>query len=170
MSPPEWSRPIPARAVTPEGRTIELDASAAERAALAARFGLVAIDRLAARLEVRRIEGDLIRVTGTVEADLIQTCVVSLDPFPATVRDQVEGLFGEGVAEAVPDEWIDPEADDLPEPIVEGVIDLGELAAQHLSLGLDPHPRKPDSELLQPLIEDEPEGPFAALKGWKGKP
>jgi uncharacterized metal-binding protein YceD (DUF177 family) len=167
----EWSRPIPARSVTGEGRTIELDATAEERAALAARFGLVSIDRLAAKLEVRRVEGDLIRVSGPVEADIVQTCVVSLDPFPATVRDEVEGLFGDGVAPAnVPEEWVDPEADDLPEPIVDGVIDLGELAAQHLSLGLDPHPRKPDATADRPLIEEAPEGPFAALKGWKNKP
>ncbi|GIL38620.1 YceD family protein [Roseiterribacter gracilis] len=167
----EWSRPLPVRSVTGEGRTIELDASAEERAALAARFGLVAIDRLAAKLEVQRVDGDLIRVRGTVEADLVQTCVVSLEPFPATVRDEVEGLFGEGVAPAdVPEAWVDPEADDLPEPIVDGVIDLGELAAQHLSLGLDPHPRKPDATLDRALIEDVPEGPFAALKGWKCKP
>lgn len=170
MSNVEWSRPIPARSVTAEGRKIELEATAQERAALARRFGLVAIDRLEAALELRRVRGgELIEVTGWVEADLVQTCVVSLDPFPATVRDEVEGLFGEG--EAVPDmpeDWFDPEAEEVPEAIVDGVIDLGELAAQHLSLGLDPHPRKPDATLDRDLIEDAPEGPFAALKGWKG--
>jgi uncharacterized metal-binding protein YceD (DUF177 family) len=176
MSPPdiavEWPRPIPVRSVTGEGRAIELDASAEERAALATRFGLVSIDRLVAQLDLRRVEGDLIRVTGWVEADLVQTCVVSLEPFPTTVRDEVEGLFGESAVEAaVPEEeWLDPEAEDLPEPIVDGVIDLGELAAQHLSLSLDPHPRKPDAALDRGLLDEEPEGPFAALKGWKGKP
>lgn len=174
MTSVEWSRPIPARSVTGEGRTVELDSTPDERAALAARFGLVAIDRLSARLEIRRVEGDLIRVQGSVEADVVQTCVVSLDPFPGTVQDAVEGLFSEGAPAAVPDEWaqewVGAEAEDSPEPIENGQIDLGELAAQHLSLGLDPHPRKPDATVDRALIEDEPEGAFAALKGWKGKP
>ena len=34
-------------------------------------------------------------------------------------------------------------AEDPPEPIVNGAIDLGALAAEFLMLGLDPYPRKP---------------------------
>jgi uncharacterized metal-binding protein YceD (DUF177 family) len=165
---PEWSRPVEARTITHDLRRLELGADAAERAALAARFGLVGIDRLTARFELRRVEGDLIRVTGRVEAEVVQTCVVSLEPFPAAVRGEIDELFGEGIEAGAADEWLDPEADDQPEPVENGAIDLGELAAQHLSLELDPHPRKPGATLGRPLIEDEPSGPFDALRDWKG--
>ena len=36
-----------------------------------------------------------------------------------------------------------PEADDSPEPLVGGAVDLGAVATEFLVLGIDPYPRKP---------------------------
>src|SRR3546814_10611416 len=47
---PEFSRAIRLDTIGEQPRRIEIEADAAERAALAARFGLIAIDRLAAAL------------------------------------------------------------------------------------------------------------------------
>ena len=59
----------------------------------------------------------------------------------------------------------DTEIPDPPEPIVNGVIDLGRLATDALFLAVDPYPRKPDA-VFEPLIEaaDPEDHPFAALK------
>ena len=63
-----------------------------------------------------------------------------------------------------------------PEPVIGGRIDLGELAAQHLSLAIPPYPRQ---EGARYDYGDEEEGareasplrknPFEALKDWKEK-
>jgi hypothetical protein len=57
------------------------------------------------------------------------------------------------------------EIPDPPEPIVNGVIDLGRLATDALFLGVDPYPRKPDAVFEVPVVPPDPEDhPFAALK------
>ena len=57
------------------------------------------------------------------------------------------------------------EIPDPPEPIDNGVIDLGRLATDALLLGIDPYPRRPDAVFEPPVVADNPEDhPFAALK------
>ncbi len=59
-------------------------------------------------------------------------------------------------------------AEDPPEPIVNGAIDLGALAVEFLMLGLDPYPRKPGA-VFEPVIApvDPADHPFAALGALK---
>ena len=52
---------------------------------------------------------------------------------------------------------------DAPDPIVDGKIDLGALAAEFLALGLDPYPRKPGAEFAPPAADEPPDSPFDAL-------
>ena len=64
-----------------------------------------------------------------------------------------------------------PRLDDLPDPIVNGRIDLGSLAAEILVVGLDPHPRKPGVAFADPAPDagEAPDAsPFAALRALKG--
>jgi hypothetical protein len=57
---------------------------------------------------------------------------------------------------------------DPPEPIVNGMIDLGRVATDALFLGIDPYPRKPDAVFDQPEVAaDAEDHPFAALKALK---
>ncbi len=51
---------------------------------------------------------------------------------------------------------------DQPDPIVGGHIDLGALAAEFLTLGLDPHPRKPGAQFEEPAPAAPDAHPFAA--------
>ena len=61
----------------------------------------------------------------------------------------------------------DAEEDDLPDPIVNGRIDIGAVTAEFLALGLDPYPRKPEVDFA--YQEDSGrENPFAALARIKG--
>ena len=64
---------------------------------------------------------------------------------------------------------------DDPEPIVDGLIDIGELVTQHLSLQLDPFPHKEgehfetgDESFVQ-RPNEERQNPFAGLKALKEK-
>lgn len=178
---PEFSRMVSAEAVRrTDGLTETIEATEKERRALAERLELEAIDSLTATVRLRPVRGgQMIRVSGRLEADVVQTCVVTLDPVPAHVSEEFEALFAPpSMIEDEGDEIdLDPaqEDEDVPEPMVNNRIDIGELTAQYLSLGLDPYPRAPDvafeeiDEAMDDDAEVEPEkpNPFAALERLK---
>jgi len=135
---PEFSRPLPVDKITAGGTEERLIASAEERRLLTERFGLLDLQKLEARFDIHPPHADrTVTVTGTLVADVTQQCVVTLEPMHAHIEEDIDVLF-------TPD---DAESDDLQdeelEPIVNGVLDLGELAAQHMGAALDPYPRKP---------------------------
>lgn len=147
---PEFSRMIIADRVTPGGSVEKIEAGEAERRALAERMELEAIDRLSAVVRLKRVRGGkMIQVTGELEADVVQTCGVTLESVPARVVDRFGALFAPPELLPAPEDeaemLMDPAVaeEDIPEALVNGRIDIGELTAQHLSLALDPYPRAP---------------------------
>jgi len=169
---PEFSRFVQADSVGDRGIVREIEATEAERAALARRLGLEEIGLLRATLRLARIRGgQMVRVEGTIRAEVVQTSVVSLEPVPNTVEEAFAALFAppELVPETGLELDIDPEEDD-PEPFENGRIDLGELTAQHLSLALDPYPRLPGEEA--PAVDESPleEGPEPPAEGETRQP
>ena len=136
----------------------QLEASHAERAALAEVLDLQAIDRLVAKLTLRRLSSGLIEVKGALESEVVQTCGVTLEPVPAKVAETFRLTFGDAQPEPDLSEIdIDFEDSDPPEPILDGKIDLGALVAEQLSLGLDPYPRKEGAALPQEFAPNEAE-------------
>lgn len=172
----EFSRPVDVGHLDDgEERVEDIAADADERAALARRFDLQALDRLEARVRLVR-RGRQVLAEADLEAEAVQTCVVSLDPVSATVRHSFEQVFDPDVrATGEFDELVDVDDEDPPEPLVDKTIDVGELVAERFGLELDPYPRKPgatvDPRYLAPETEDDDEsprpGPFAALKALK---
>ena len=169
---PEFSRQVEIKDIGAEGISLDIEADASEREALARRFGLVSLDRLTASATLSLVSRTLFRVAGSFEAEVVQSCVVTLDPVPARLVESFSALFGEGgpgMAALVDAD----EEEDEPEPIEGGAIDLGETVAQHLSLALDPYPRKPGASLPDQFAAG-PEGaqsgrvkPFAGLDALK---
>ncbi|WP_375398384.1 DUF177 domain-containing protein [uncultured Sphingomonas sp.] len=166
----EFSRPVRIETLGEGERAIEIAADATECAALAERFGLLAVDRLEARFAVRR-EAGAIAATGQVTATLVQACSVTGDPLPATVDEEVALRFVDDDA-ATGDE-IELTDDDLDVIAYDGgAIDLGEAAAETMALALDPFPRGPRAaHALREagVIGEEEAGPFGALAGLKDK-
>lgn len=144
---PEFSRPVAADRIGRDGYQVTIEAGPAERAALTARFGLVSVDALTARCRLRQVAGGMIELTASFEAAVTQLCVVTLEPFPARVADEFAQRYAldpQRLRKLVDEaELFDPDADDPPEALEEGGIDLGEAIAQHLSIALDPFPRAP---------------------------
>ena len=106
-------------------------------------------------------------LTGRVVATLEQVCGITLEPLPVKVDER----FSIDLVEAVEPETDEIELtldDDSPDVIEEGRIDLGQYAVEQLALQLDPFPRKPGAEFVQP---EEPAeiSPFAVLKAFKAK-
>ncbi|MFQ5774351.1 MAG: DUF177 domain-containing protein [Kiloniellaceae bacterium] len=172
---PEFSRLMPVERLGEAEAREEIAATPEERAAVARRFDLRALDELRAVVRVRREGKDLIRVRGRFTADLVQTCVVSLEP----VRNRLEESFTQlytlaPAAAAVREAVVEPDEEEPPEAVGPSGIDLGEAVAQQLAVALDPYPRAPGAKLSQAALGERGEagddgGPFAALKALKGR-
>ncbi|MCX8132697.1 MAG: DUF177 domain-containing protein [Roseococcus sp.] len=155
---PEFSRPVQLAHLPREGRSLRLEADAAERAALTRRFGLLALHALSGELRLAPAPGGLVHVEGLLRAEVEQRCVISLEPVRQRVEEAVAWrLLPEGVEPSDGD--ADP--DDIPSEA--GVADLGEALAQQLSLALDPYPRAPGATLPAEASDGGAHGPFAAL-------
>ena len=151
----------------PAQSILELEPSEAIRAALARHVGVVAIPALAATLELTHARGGDVQVEGRLTGCLVQTCVVTLDPFEVNVDEPIAVRFSPVVA-AEPtahlgEVEIGLTEQDPPEPLVDGRIDVGALLTEFLSLAVNPYPRKPGAAWPETAEPDEPQSPFAAL-------
>lgn len=166
----EFSRPIQVEHLRDRDNVFSIEANGAERAALAQRFGIVAVDRLVAEIRLKPVAGDMVRLNGRIEARVRQACIVTLSDVPATIEQNFERLYAPGVAAEEVDE-IDLALDDQdpPDPLIDGVIDIGEAAAEELALSLDPYPRAPGAVFEHAPESEEPTkpNPFAALGALK---
>jgi hypothetical protein len=168
---PPWRAAVAVAEIPEEGLHRELEASEAERASIAALAGLRELPRLGASFDLVHAGGGGIRVTGRVQASVGQTCVVTLEPLTNEIDEEVDVLFSseaQPAATAPAEDEDDGTAEDPPEPIVNGMIDLGALATEFLMLGLDPYPRKA-GVVFEPVIApvDPADHPFAALAALK---
>jgi len=164
----EFTRPIELPRLNHGEQRFAISANAAERVALAARFGLVALDKFEAAVRLGRIAGGLVRLEAELTADVTQTCVITLEPVKNHVAESFTVLYGEG-GEAR-EVTLDGEAETI-EPIVGGVIDIGEAVAQQLSLALDPFPHAPGAAAVQPAASSEAtaDSPFKVLARLRNK-
>lgn len=166
----EFARPQRVDTIGDDARTIEIDADAQERAALAKRFDLIGIEKLTSKFTIRRDAAGIV-AEGRVAAAVTQACSITGDPLPATVDEPVALRF---VAEedAGQDEVELGDSDIDVIPYDGGTIDLGEVAAETMALALDPFPRGPNAEVVLKeagVLSEEQAGPFGALAGLKDK-
>lgn len=187
----EWHYPVQAdEIVAGKAVKVSIAPSDQERAALSNRLGLYALNSLKADLRLQRNPGNMvIHIMGKIMADVVQQCIVTLEPVSEHIEEEFESWFADQTQAvsfnkakrdrlSIKEKGEQPmmEEYDDPESIVDGRIDLGELVAQHLSLCLNPYPRaqgawyeKGDDEVRQNDTENQGKNPFAALKDWKAK-
>ena len=169
---PEFSRPERVETIGAEPRAFAIEADPHERRALAVRFGLVDIDRLAAEFTVRR-DAQGIVLAGRVESAVTQACSATGDPLAVRLDEPVELRFVEPVVDAAEVELGGDALDTI--EIEGGAIDLGEVAAETLALALDPFPRSPGAaaalRAAGVVSEEEAASPnaFAGLRAMLGK-
>jgi hypothetical protein len=99
-----------------------------------------------------------------------QNCVVTLDPVESEIDEAVDLVFAPPAVAAVEDGAAihEVDAEDPPEALRDGTVDLGALATEFLILGIDPYPRKPGAVFEAPAQADDPVShPFAALAALK---
>lgn len=168
MTMPELSRPVQVDRLIPRGSEKSIEASAEERAALAGRFRILGIDRLVAEIRLEPFAGGtMVRLKGHLEADVRQACVVSLVEVPQHVDETFELTYGPPMPESA-EAIVEFDAEDPPEPIIDGIIDIGEATAEQLALALDPYPRAAGAALDEAVAGDgAAPKPFASLAAWK---
>lgn len=149
------------------GLTRRIEPDAAGRAEIARILDLAALDAFSADMTLEPIEVGW-RLSGRITADATQTCGLTLEPLPV----HIDRTFSLTLAEAVEvhgDEIVvDLEADDSPDLIEDGRVDLGLYAVEQLALSLDPFPRKPGAVFVQPEQPAEA-SPFAVLGALRNK-
>ncbi|NQW52097.1 MAG: DUF177 domain-containing protein [Rhodospirillales bacterium] len=165
------------------GAALELSTTESERAALAKRFGFLGLPAFSARVTVDRRPGGQVVVEGRLKGQIVQACILSLDPVTQELDDAFRLVFSENLTEDR-----DPESGeavlnaqgDAPEPLTGNMLDVGEIVAEQLSLTADPYPRRPGIKLED--VMPKPKGvarrsapeprrhPFAGLAALKDKP
>ncbi|MAF47907.1 MAG: hypothetical protein CMM10_06570 [Rhodospirillaceae bacterium] len=163
---PEFPRLITAEDARNGPLNEHFTASPDERAALARRFDVDAIENLEADVRLRAFRsGNRVRLEAKFTAEIRQTCVVTLEPVVSRIetefsREYAPPAFVETEAEVI----VDPDAEDPPESIPETGIDAGEAIAEQLGLEIEPFPRAPGAEFEAHTESNEAEHPFAKLK------
>lgn len=170
-----YSEPLGVAAIQSE-TTLVLRPDAVIRARIAQFAGLHALPAFRAEMLLKPRADGSIQVTGRLEAEVEPICVVTLEPFAASVREVIEAVFAPAEIIARMIENFAPEDDEdstgtpeLPDPIVDGCIDPAALAVEFLILGLDPYPRKPGVQFPTLKVGEEALSPFAALQALKNR-
>ncbi len=167
-----WSAPLAVSEVPETGRHIELTASREVRAAVAKLARLRELPRLEASFDVTPQGRGGLRVVGRVSATVGQTCVVTLEPVENEIDESIDVAFAPAGALPTPEGEggeVEVPAEDAPEPLVGGRIDLGAIATEFLILGIDPYPRKPDAVFRSPTADGDSAHPFASLAALKAR-
>jgi hypothetical protein len=139
------------------------EASAKERDALKRYSGVEEIAGLKAQLKVSPLSRGRFRVSGTLQASVVQASVVNLEPVPSSIEENfsVEYWPADAIEEAQEDAPFDAE---LPEPLESGRIPAGTLLSELFTLALDPYPRNEGDKLdWTPADTGAEQGPFAKL-------
>ena len=155
-----WHVPVRLEDVPETGLHLSLIATDEVRASLAAFAGLRDLPRLEAVIDVVRDGGGL-RASGRVSATVGQSCVITLEPVETEIEEVFDVRFVPTAEAGASGKASD--ADDPPEAMVDGTVDVGALATEFLLLGIDPYPRKPGAVFDRPTEGMAGEGPFAAL-------
>jgi len=166
-----WTFPVAVAELTEDGADFELAPDERIRTALARHVGVLAVPQLTAHLHVQPDGRGGAEVAGPLQATVRQTCVVTLEPFDNPINEEISIRFAPADTIAPEtDGLVDLEAEDPPDALVDGTLDLAAVVAEFLALSIDPYPRKPGAVFSQPEAgeSDRKSSPFAALEKLKG--
>lgn len=165
---PEFSRRFPLDSIGSTPRSVSIEATADERAAIATRFGLAELETLNATATLTASARG-IETAGRLAARIVQSCVVTGDAVAARIDEMFTLRFVEADVLASGTEEIELSDSDCDLIEIEGgAVDLGEAVAQTLGLALDPFPRCAAEQARgdeRKWVAGEEAGPFAGLKG-----
>jgi uncharacterized metal-binding protein YceD (DUF177 family) len=160
---------VPLTDLPPAGREIMRTLSEEECSLLANHAGIEAVTRCSATGQVKHwaqgIEADV-----TFTADVVQTCVVTLEPVP----EHLEGAFARRYLPGLHEDErgeieLSLDEEEPPEPLSGDAIDLAPALAEELILALNPYPRAPGAAVPEQARDAGGASPFAVLERLKPK-
>lgn len=161
---PELSRIVELERLVKMKTPYTIKASVEECAELAERFEFVAVNGFELVYTATHLGGKAIdfNVIGAMKASLAQRCTVTLKEIP----EEIDETFSFRVVHPKQQEEFELELSEFEdfEFSSDGIVDLGEIGAQYLSLSADPYPRFEDSDV--PVMETR-KNPFAVLEQLK---
>jgi uncharacterized metal-binding protein YceD (DUF177 family) len=157
------------------GDAVQFGADADQRAAIAGWSGVTSVERFDIKVDLRKTGTDRFALDYVLAADLVQACVVTLEPVPAHIDHKFtrELHFAGNIrrklpAEAESEVVLDSGLDEGPEEIESLHYDLAAPVLEEFIMALEPYPRCPGVEFQPPADGMPPrESPFAALKSLK---
>lgn len=154
----------------------EIEATAAERQAIATLLELPDLQALTLTYRLRRQGGGRYQASGRLKADVTQTCVLSLEPLQTTVDVPLEVEFWpRRLLEEFEARAEESEPDPLfecPEAITDGKVDLGPVIYETFATALDPYPKRKGANFdwaddASKKGDETKTSPFAALEQLK---
>lgn len=149
-NPLEWFLDI--QTLAKSGKELTSVADDAQRQKLATQLDVASVQSCQVDWIIKPWRKSDVRVIGTLKAALTQTCSVSLEPIEAQILEEIDVRLTrderliEGADAEQKEIDIDPEGRDPPDLFDGRRVELGEIAFEHLALGLDPYPRSSDVE------------------------
>lgn len=191
----EWFFPFDVANIPSAGKTVKMSAGAAHLKAIAERLDVSEVKNLDATLRLTlQNGGHILHIEGQFHSEIVQECVITLQPVTSILEDSFEAWYADHAKAASfnrakhnqkmmeeGDEVQILEEKDDPEALIDGQVDLGEVAIQFLSLSVNPYPRADgvetdDDEVItvapkasSPAATSGRPNPFAALKNWRPK-
>ncbi len=187
----EWFTPFHVENVPSSGKTVKMVAESDVLKPIAERLDVLEVKSLSSELRLTlQNGGHILNITGHFKAEIVQECIITLQPVEATLEDDFEAWYADH-DKAIPfnrakhnqkameegDEVQILEEKDDPEALIDGQVDLGEVVIQFLSLSVNPYPRAEgvaDDAEPEPIEVTKPvagatlrPNPFAALKNWR---
>jgi len=166
------------------GDEVRFTAGEAERAALAKWAGVLSVEKLEVRIQIKKLAPDRFGLAFALAGEVTQACVVSLEPVPGQIQHSFsrELVFtGPSRHRATQNLGQKPESEvvlafnpedggqeEAPEEINSLHLDLAAPVLEEFVLSLAPYPRRPGVEFTPKTGEsDPPQSPFAVLKTLK---
>ena len=152
------------------GHEAKITASPAELGRIAACEGVDEVDGFKGTVTLKRLSQNRFDYAATLAADIVQTCVVTLEP----VRSRINKQFARKLqyipghqAEKGGELTLASGDDEAPEEIGSLKYNLAGPLLEEFSLAVDPYPRAPGASFESPSPDEKSESPFAVLKGLK---
>ncbi|MHC5307235.1 DUF177 domain-containing protein [Bartonella sp. LJL80] len=170
--------PVNVKSLPVKGIRVEIDADEKERSKLAKNHGLLDVSVFFGEFQILPWKKRGIRVKGNLKADISQACIVTLEPVPQKIDENIEAVFVPDDSRLLKPEtrdetgeiFLDAEGPDAPEVFHGDSIDVGMIMEEFFELAIDPYPRKSGAEVQlsddEKQVEKKP-SPFAILKQLK---
>lgn len=173
ISPVPYLAAFDLGALSDQPAELTLAPNDSERAAITGWLGISEVEALTARIRISRVGSDHYLYAASFTADVVQACVVTLEP----VRSHLTGEFSRRFhvmpkvlrrVTSPPSHEIAAKDDDDIEVLADPIIDVAKPVLEELSLALNPYPRAEGATFAGPGDQTSPSAsPFAVLESFK---